>query len=365
MSIRAFRRAKARRAAESSTGDHDLKAILGNGLAALAVSVLGLAVFGSVTLTSAAQSTDQSPLSALSVSDPDTTRAVPATQAQDLSASNRASLQESKRQAGTEEGDSGTLDTFSDRQTRASRNAVRVELDKALSAQKASARSTTLSQVDQQVAANSRKAVQGKRTKSLKETSEEINTESKRLAEEARKKAEEERKKAEAADGSLVGGSTSAAVTSNDDVDVSQISGSGGAYPIAKGSYTLLARWGQVGSWSRYHTGLDLAAPLGTPIHAAADGVVVSPGNAGWAGIHVVIKHADGSYTLYAHMAHAVVSPGQTVKAGQLIGVVGMTGRTFGPHCHFEWYPAGGNPGTDPYTSKDPYPWMLAHGIQL
>jgi murein DD-endopeptidase MepM/ murein hydrolase activator NlpD len=80
----------------------------------------------------------------------------------------------------------------------------------------------------------------------------------------------------------------------------------------------------------------------------------------GWAGTYVTIQHADGFSTLYAHLAAVTVSVGETVSAGQRIGSVGMTGRTFGPHLHFEVYPAGVTPG-DVYSAVDPRPWLAAH----
>ena len=115
---------------------------------------------------------------------------------------------------------------------------------------------------------------------------------------------------------------------------------------MARGSYTVGAQFGAVGSWSRYHTGQDLPAPVGTPVYAAASGVIASPNGGGWAGTHVVINHG-GDATLYAHLSSATVGVGQQVSAGQLIGYVGMTGRTFGPHLHWEYYPSAsavGNP---------------------
>ncbi len=134
--------------------------------------------------------------------------------------------------------------------------------------------------------------------------------------------------------------------------------------PITNG-YTVAARFGQVGSWARYHTGFDFACPIGTPIHAAADGVVTNAGpngSAGWAGNYVTIRHADGTQTLYAHMANTSVSVGQSVTGGQVIGHVGMTGRSFGPHVHFEVYPAGIHPG-DVYKAVNPVPWLESHGL--
>lgn len=106
-----------------------------------------------------------------------------------------------------------------------------------------------------------------------------------------------------------------------------------------------------------------MAAPVGTPIRAAADGVVASPSAGGWAGTHVIITHSDGS-TLYAHMSGASVSPGQRVRAGQVIGSVGMTGRTFGPHLHWEYYPSGASV-SNPYTASDPVAWIARRGVHI
>lgn len=87
------------------------------------------------------------------------------------------------------------------------------------------------------------------------------------------------------------------------------------------------------------YNGVDLAAPLGTPILAAAEGdVLIAKGtgwNAGYGG-YVVVKHDNGSQTLYAHQSKVAVSPGQHVQQGQVIGYVGSTGKSTGPHVHFE-----------------------------
>lgn len=84
------------------------------------------------------------------------------------------------------------------------------------------------------------------------------------------------------------------------------------------------------------HPGLDIAAPMGAPVRAALDGKVVRAGAAGTYGNLVVLKHADGSETRYAHLSAIAVKPGQTVTAGTHIGDVGSTGRSTGPHLHFE-----------------------------
>jgi len=87
------------------------------------------------------------------------------------------------------------------------------------------------------------------------------------------------------------------------------------------------------------YNGVDLAAPTGTPILAAAEGDVLIAKETGWNagyGGYVVIKHANGSQTLYAHQSQVAVSPGQHVQQGQVIGYVGSTGKSTGPHVHFE-----------------------------
>jgi murein DD-endopeptidase MepM/ murein hydrolase activator NlpD len=93
--------------------------------------------------------------------------------------------------------------------------------------------------------------------------------------------------------------------------------------------------------FSRMHQGVDLAAPYGTPIVAAEDGVVRSAGWHGGHGNFVQIAHAGGMGTGYGHMSAYVVRSGESVQAGQLIGYVGSTGLSTGPHCHFEVYQGG------------------------
>lgn len=92
-----------------------------------------------------------------------------------------------------------------------------------------------------------------------------------------------------------------------------------------------------------FHTGIDLAVPLGTPVFAAADGLVVQAGamtnqNGDLVGYgnFVILQHADGLQTLYAHLMAWTVKPGDSVKRGQLVGMVGSTGNSTGPHTHFE-----------------------------
>ncbi len=94
--------------------------------------------------------------------------------------------------------------------------------------------------------------------------------------------------------------------------------------------------------WGRMHKGIDIAAPIGTPIVAAASGVVIKAGwNSGGYGKLVDIQHADGTFTRYAHNNRILVQAGQQVEQGQQISEMGNTGRSTGPHLHFEVHPAG------------------------
>lgn len=104
--------------------------------------------------------------------------------------------------------------------------------------------------------------------------------------------------------------------------------------------------------WGRMHKGIDIAGPIGTPIMAAATGIVTFAGwNSGGYGNLVEIEHPDGSLTRYAHNHRILVSPGQEVIQGQLIAEMGSTGNSTGPHLHFELYP----PGTD---AADPLAYL-------
>ncbi len=114
------------------------------------------------------------------------------------------------------------------------------------------------------------------------------------------------------------------------------------------------ARWGTV------HAGIDLAAPMRTPEYAVMDGVVLEAGPASGYGLAVYIQHDDGDVTVYGHMDEILVEPGQLVRAGDTIALLGNRGQSTGPHLHFEVH-EGGLDG----TTVDPLPWLRERGVQL
>jgi murein DD-endopeptidase MepM/ murein hydrolase activator NlpD len=93
---------------------------------------------------------------------------------------------------------------------------------------------------------------------------------------------------------------------------------------------------------TKFHAGMDFSAPQGTPIYATADGTVSTAGNTGNGyGIHVILSHGYGYQTLYGHMVRVKARNGQAVKRGEVIGWVGSTGKSTGPHCHYEVHKYG------------------------
>jgi murein DD-endopeptidase MepM/ murein hydrolase activator NlpD len=112
--------------------------------------------------------------------------------------------------------------------------------------------------------------------------------------------------------------------------------------------------------WGTMHYGLDLAAPLGTPILAATDGVVVRAGRASGYGNAVYIQDADGNVHIYGHMRHYSVSAGDIVTAGDQIAKVGNEGQSTGPHLHYEIH-RGGMDG----RPIDPAKWLAERGVSV
>ena len=88
--------------------------------------------------------------------------------------------------------------------------------------------------------------------------------------------------------------------------------------------------------WGRLHAGIDIAGPVGTPLIASKSGTVIFAGVQGGYGNLVLIDHGGGFVTAYAHQSRIATSVGASVSAGQVIGYMGNTGNSTGPHLHFE-----------------------------
>ena len=145
-------------------------------------------------------------------------------------------------------------------------------------------------------------------------------------------------------------------------VDAAESSGAAEAHVIgnfafvrpAIGAFTsgFGARWGVT------HYGIDIANAIGTPIYAFTDGVVEDAGPASGFGLWVVLRHPDGTHSVYGHVNRMFVQVGQQVRAGEKIAEIGNRGESTGPHLHFEvWAPDG--------TKINPLPWLAAHGIRV
>lgn len=108
--------------------------------------------------------------------------------------------------------------------------------------------------------------------------------------------------------------------------------------------------------WGTSHLGIDIAAPIGTPIYAFTDGVVDKAGPASGFGLWVVLLHPDGTRSVYGHVNRMFVQEGQQVRAGDRIAEVGNRGQSTGPHLHLEIWDAN-------KTKLNPIPWLKKHGI--
>jgi murein DD-endopeptidase MepM/ murein hydrolase activator NlpD len=134
------------------------------------------------------------------------------------------------------------------------------------------------------------------------------------------------------------------------------LTATGGAVAPTNGRVTSCygSRWGTL------HAGVDIAAPIGTPIFTPEDGIVLQAGPASGFGLAVAVQHGDGAITLYGHVNQMFVSAGQVVTAGQQIAEVGNRGQSTGPHLHFEVHLGG------LYANRsNPTPWLSARGISL
>nr|WSX48818.1 LysM peptidoglycan-binding domain-containing M23 family metallopeptidase [Streptomyces sp. NBC_00974] len=129
--------------------------------------------------------------------------------------------------------------------------------------------------------------------------------------------------------------------------------------PVGGGVSTSYRTPGAMWS-SGYHTGVDFIASSGTTVKAVGAGTVVSAGWGGAYGNEVVIRHADGKYSQYGHLSQLSVSTGQSVTAGQTIGLSGATGNVTGPHLHFE-IRTGPSYGSD----IDPLAYLRSKGVSI
>ncbi|GAA0314875.1 M23 family metallopeptidase [Streptomyces polychromogenes] len=136
-------------------------------------------------------------------------------------------------------------------------------------------------------------------------------------------------------------------------------SAAGFVAPVSGGVSTAYRTPGAMWS-SGYHTGVDFIASTGTTVRAVGAGTVVSAGWGGAYGNQVVIRHADGKYSQYGHLSQLNVSTGQTVTAGQTIGLSGATGNVTGPHLHFE-IRTGPSYGSD----IDPLAYLRSKGVSV
>ncbi|MEU3453267.1 M23 family metallopeptidase [Micromonospora sp. NPDC006766] len=130
------------------------------------------------------------------------------------------------------------------------------------------------------------------------------------------------------------------------------------AWVIPMAGATITSCYGP--RWGTLHAGIDFAMPEGTPIHATAAGTVIKAGNDGDGyGNSIFIDHHNGYLTHYAHQSRLIVSVGDQVSAGQVIGYEGATGDATGPHLHFEVHQG------EMWNQIDPAPFLRARGIDV
>jgi murein DD-endopeptidase MepM/ murein hydrolase activator NlpD len=128
------------------------------------------------------------------------------------------------------------------------------------------------------------------------------------------------------------------------------------AWVLPMHDYRLSSRFGM--RWGRPHRGLDLAGlPEGTPYMAVHDGTVVQAGWNGGYGNSIIIDHGNGLQTLYGHSSRVLVKVGDQVQAGEVIGMTGNTGYSFGTHLHIEIHVDG--------VAHDPLIWFKKHGVDF
>ncbi|WP_226367008.1 M23 family metallopeptidase [Pseudonocardia sp. ICBG162] len=150
-----------------------------------------------------------------------------------------------------------------------------------------------------------------------------------------------------------------------DQLSAARAEGVPAAVMAAGGEVTVQPVRGRITStagprWGSTHYGLDIANRIGTPIFAVADGVVEKSGPANGFGLWVVVRHPDGSRSVYGHINQAFVAVGEHVAAGDRIAEVGNRGQSTGPHLHLEI-----RQGSVSGEKVDPVGWLRARGLEL
>lgn len=179
--------------------------------------------------------------------------------------------------------------------------------------------------------------------------------EAKDKLEAARQAAEEAKAAAEAKAAQEAEAAAEAAAEKARQARAAQLAGS---YSLPTSAYTLTSHYGVAGSmWSSgHHTGLDFAAPTGTPAKAVAAGKITSAGWSGAYGYRIVLQLEDGTEVWYCHLSSMSVTSG-TVAPGETIGRVGATGNVTGPHLHLEVRKGG--------STVDPLAWLTSKGLNV
>ncbi|MEW2176123.1 M23 family metallopeptidase [Streptomyces sp. NPDC005406] len=176
----------------------------------------------------------------------------------------------------------------------------------------------------------------------------------------AEKAAAEAKKQQDAAEAKIAAEKKKAAEEAAKKAEALRLAKLAASYAIPTSSYTITSTFGEAGSmWSSgYHTGLDFAAPTGTPIKAVHTGTIKSAGYSGSYGYRTVLELEDGTEVWFCHQSSIDVSIGQKVTTGDTIGRVGATGNVTGPHLHLEVHTADG-------AGIDPMAWLRARGLTV
>ncbi|MFG3347961.1 M23 family metallopeptidase [Streptomyces sp. NPDC048018] len=176
----------------------------------------------------------------------------------------------------------------------------------------------------------------------------------------AEKAAAEAAAKADAAEKAAAEAEKKAAEEAARKAEAERLAKLAAGFSLPTSSYTITSTYGEAGSmWSSgYHTGLDFAAPTGTPVKAVHGATVKSAGWSGAYGYRIVLELEDGTEIWYCHLSSMTVGVGQSVGTGETIGRVGATGNVTGPHLHLEVHTPSGD-------GIDPAGWLRSKGLSI